>query len=172
MVRISYLLKPRWEIFRRHDLRLRTNPDPVLARQMFDQRLKDAKRVQKLRLACFIGIYFSVISATIGTVVAFFGRVPWLENALVAIGGIAGALTIVFIAGVFASTRALNYIEVDLYFYSEESRHGRPREGPIKRSEARIPDANRAEMGQNGEKTRSPLKRRVYRRPPLSSYRP
>lgn len=139
---------------------------------MFTKRLKDAKRFQKIRLACFIGIYFSVISATIGTVVAFFGRVPWLEHALVAIGGVAGALTLVFLGGVFASTRALNYIEVDLYFYSDESRQGRPREAPMKHSEAHVPEANKAETLQNEGKTRSRLNRRVYRRPPLSSYRP
>jgi len=139
---------------------------------MFKNRLKDAKRFQKIRVACFIGIYFALISASIGTVVALFGRVPWLETALVAIGSIAAGLTAVFIAGVFVSTRALNYIEVDLYFYSDESRQPRRDETTIKQSEARIPEANRAELPKNGEKTRPRAARRVYRRPPLSSYRP
>lgn len=139
---------------------------------MFKKRLKDAKRFQKIRLACFIGIYFSVIASAVGGIVAFFAEVKGLENALGMIQSLIGTFLFVFLGGVFASTRALNYIEVDLYFYSGESRQGRPREAPIKHSEARIHDTNEAEVVQNGEKTRSPLKRRVYRRPPLSSYRP
>lgn len=139
---------------------------------MFKKRLKDAKRFQKLRMACFAGVYFSVISATLGATIAFFGNVTWLEAALAAIGALATSLFVVFFVGVFVTTRALGHIEIDLFFYSEESRQARRRGPPAKHSEPRIPESNRAGNVQNGEETPSSDRRRVYRRPPLSSYRP
>lgn len=139
---------------------------------MFKKRLKDARRFQKIRLACFIGIYFSVISGFLGAIVALLGNVSWLENAIAAIGTIAASMTIIFLAGVFVTTRALSYIEIDLYYYSDESRQARRGEVPIKHSVARIPEENRAEQLQNGDESAPGRRGRVYTKPPLSSYRP
>jgi cytochrome bd-type quinol oxidase subunit 1 len=127
--RFSTLLKPRWDLIRRHHARLQKRPDPARARRMFRRRIKDAKRLQRLRVLAWAGVYFSVIMTIVGTVLALIGRVPWLEEALGAAGGIASSLTLLFVAAVFLISRILNYVEVDLYFYSAESRMKLP-EGP------------------------------------------
>lgn len=100
---------------------------------MFDKRLGDARRAQKYRLVSFIGIYFSIIITVIGASIAVFFTAPWLENGLGALSGVVSSLTLVFLSGVFVTTRFLNHFEVDLHFYSDESRLT-TRAGPARRT--------------------------------------
>ena len=70
------------------------------------------------------------------------------------------------------ATRALGYIEIDLYFYSDESRQGRRGGKPMKYTVARAKPVKEAEIRQNEGDGAPPSGRRAYTKPPLSSYRP
>ena len=123
-MRFSYLVKPKLDRFRRHDLRLREAPDPAAAREKFEQRLREGRRVTAVRTACFVGLY---LSAAIAAVAAILRRVPVaptdaLTQMLQIVAAISSSMTALFVIGIFVTTRVLGFIEVDLHFYSQESR--------------------------------------------------
>jgi hypothetical protein len=120
MARLPRILQPKWKLYLRHHERLATRPDPVAAQRKFARRIGASRRVGLTRTLFFAGLYFSFIAASLGFVLDYFnvgaGRVLELLQA------VASSMTVVFLAGIFVCTRYLNYLEVDLQYYSAETR--------------------------------------------------
>jgi hypothetical protein len=124
MPAFAYLLQPKYKLFLRHDERLRTRPQPVVARRKFKVRLRESARMQKIRLACLIGIYLTTITTIMAVVLQAIPGLGGFAKMVQILGGFSSTFAALFLLGAFLSNRALNYLEVDLYFYSQESRIG------------------------------------------------
>ena len=123
-MRLPRVLQPKWKLFLKHHERLTTRPDPLAARQKFLRRIAASRRIGFFRTLFFAGLYFSFIAGAAGFLLAYLNIAA--ETVVGILSAVASSLTIVFLAGIFVCTRYLNYLEVDLYYYSVEE-HVDPR---------------------------------------------
>jgi hypothetical protein len=119
------ILQNRYALFAEHDRRLRESPNPEAAAGKFHRRVRRAKRATALRLAFFIGLYFSIVAASVSFIARQAGMLAELEFLMTLLAPIASSLAFAFVAGIFLINRYLNLLEVDLYYYSAEQRLAR-----------------------------------------------
>lgn len=116
------ILQPRWKLYAQHHERLALRPDPLAAERKFLRRLDSSRRVGMVRGAFFGGLYFSAIAAALGFVLDSFNVAA--QPLLDLLRTLFSSLTVFFLLGIFVCTRYLGHYEVDLAFYSAESRMG------------------------------------------------
>jgi uncharacterized membrane protein (DUF485 family) len=116
------IFRPKWRLFLDGHTRLHTRPDPALAETKFQRRVQRSARITMLRTACFVMIYFSFVAAGVGFLLDYLTLVPEIGRVLGILKTVASSVTVVFIAGVFVCNRYLSYLEVEMLFYSMETR--------------------------------------------------
>lgn len=124
MRRRPFLLRPKHELYRLHHERLSTRPDPERASEKFKERLAFMRRIHATRIASYVGLYFAT-AATVATFLLRFIDDPLGVGPLLdVVSGVASSMTALFFLGVLLTSRVLAWIEVELQFYSQESRMG------------------------------------------------
>ncbi|MBI2077134.1 MAG: hypothetical protein HYT80_02010 [Euryarchaeota archaeon] len=116
------ILEPKHALFVRHHERLRTRPDPRAAEAGFHRRLRQMRQAHGIRLGCYVGLYFTVVAAVVGVALARLPAMSDLRSALEFVAGLSSSLTLLFLGGVFLANRFEGLAEIELHFYSQESR--------------------------------------------------
>lgn len=122
MTERPFLLQPKHELYRRHHERLTTRPDPVKARERFEQRLALMRRFHGVRVVAYVGLYFATIAVGLGFLLKVVGDPYGIGRFLDLLVGLSSSLTAILLAAILLATRMLSWIEVELRFYSEETR--------------------------------------------------
>ena len=89
---------------------------------LFQRRLKQARQVHNVRVACYVGLYFAFAAATVGVILARLPALEKVRSLTELVAGLASSLTIAFLVGVFLTNRFQGLVEIELHYYSEESR--------------------------------------------------
>lgn len=116
------LFRTKYDVFEDHHARLRDAPDPAAADRRFRRRLRHAKTVNGIRLGLYVVAYFSLAATALTFLIQFVGGPGVLGEAVRVAGSVSSTMAIVAIAGVFACGRYLGLADVELYFFSMESR--------------------------------------------------
>lgn len=119
---MPYLFRPRWQLFREHDERLRVFPDPALAQERFQRRLRLSIKVSMLRLAFYVGLYLSAIIAGISFALDYVRLLPELNRGMGVVEATSSSVGIAFVLGIVTTGRLLRQLELDMTFLSAESR--------------------------------------------------
>lgn len=117
-----YLLLPKHELFRRHHERLSSRPDPALASRRFEQRLAFMQKVHGFRIAFFVALYFASATTAAGFLLRAVGDPFGIGAILGLLVSITSSLTALFLLGVLVTTRIVSWTEVELHYYSQETR--------------------------------------------------
>lgn len=116
------MLKPRWMLIQEHHERLQTTPKPMQAAASFKQGARRSMRLSVVRIICFVGSYLAAGLAALSVLLDFFPTPPSLTRGLDALQATSSSLTVLFVVGVLVSGRLLRHLEMDLVFYSAETR--------------------------------------------------
>lgn len=119
------MFRAKYDVFEDHHARLRDDPDPDAAARRFSRRLRQAKVVNRIRVGLYVLAYFSLTTTALVFLIQFVGGSGVLQHAVRLAGSVSSTLAIVAIAGVVVCSRYLGLADVELYFFSAESRLAR-----------------------------------------------
>lgn len=116
------LFRAKYDVFEDHHARLRDDPDPAAAGRRFGRRLRQAKVVNRVRAGLYAVVYFSLVATALVFLLRFLDVLVALRDALELAASVSSSIAILAVAGVFVCGRYLGLADVELYFYSMESR--------------------------------------------------
>jgi hypothetical protein len=119
---LRLLLKPKYQLYETHHRRLRQAPEPEHAAGRFDARLVKAGRVNTARIGFYAVAYFAAVAAVLSFLVKDVAGTTTLSEAVQLLAGLTSSVTILAFGGVLVCNRYLALADVELGFYSAESR--------------------------------------------------
>ncbi len=120
------LFRTKYDVFEEHHARLRDRPDPEAAARRFDRRLRHAKFINSVRVGFYVVAYFSLVATALVFLLQFVDALTLLRDVVRFAGSVSSTMAVLAIAGVLVCGRYLNLADVELYFFSMESRMTRP----------------------------------------------
>lgn len=114
--------RAKYDVFEGHHARLRDAPDPAAADRRFRRRLQHAKTVNHVRLGLYVVAYFGLAATGLAFLIQFVGGPGVLGEAVRVAGSVSSTMAVVAIAGVLVCGRYLGLVDVELHFFSIESR--------------------------------------------------